>query len=75
METIEEFANLCNETAHASFTISKLRTGLWSVRFVNQWRAFESVHLDKAIEQARQWLIEHRQPAVVPAQRYQLFTK
>ena len=72
-ELINRFADKCNETTGASFTISKLKTGKWKISFVNlQDRFFSSFDLEEALHAAELWLETARRPVEVET-KYTLY--
>jgi len=58
LEQLSQFADACNETTGASFTISRAKDGQWKVSFVNQSDnngrtiCFSSISIEQAIGDA-----------------------
>ena len=60
-ELLEEFADECNKTSGASFTIYRKQDKTWVVRLVNKADGvFEGLSLEVLLMKATKYLIENR---------------
>lgn len=71
LEQLTTLADLARETSGASFTITRNKSAIWQVTFVNKGTSFRSLDLETCVERA----IEHlnkRRKLIEPTQKYKL---
>ena len=60
MEEIYDLAQICNETAGASFTISRDKKKKWKVTLPNKGVQFIDDELPEAIREAKKWILDNK---------------
>lgn len=72
-EKLHDFAQLCNETSGASFTLTKTsRDNEWKITFVNKGVSFSNKYLDDCLEESQSWILNNRK-LIIREVKYTLF--